>query len=249
MGIYFSFSYFTFLCFLQAPPVSSQTSSQVDKWEKVAAPAEDRPSEQNKPTTRGPQTVPSSPLTESSGGERKGGLGLFEETDGVGSKQTKLLEAANHADGVLSGDSPPLPVKKDEKATRNTFSLFDDGEEEESDWNKPIFTSRKPNAKNTFKVCVDVFGGGGGLVCLAVWVMFSPRVSPQRSKRKPRAQGCSRTRSCCSARRSRRTTTQMWTSSPPQGKPQSVDSIFVRVYRLCLCLLQQSQQTPCLFPF
>lgn len=155
-----SCSYFTLLYFVQTPPVSSQTSSHVDKWEKVAAPAKDKPSEQNKPTTKGPETGPSSPLTESEESKKKsaGGVSLFEGIDVVSSKQTKLLDAANDADGFLSRDSPPLTVKKEEKATRNIFSLFDEEEEDESDWNKPIFTSSKPNTKNTLKVCEDVFG-------------------------------------------------------------------------------------------
>lgn len=152
------------LYFGQTLPVSSQKSSSVDKWEKVAAPAEDKPLEQNKPTTKGPKTVPSSPLTESGESTKKatGGVSLFEGIDVVGSKQKKLLDAANNA-GFLSGDNQPLTVKKEEKATKNTFSLFDEEEEDESDWNKPIFTSSKPNSKNTLKVCEDVW-----VVCIVV---------------------------------------------------------------------------------
>lgn len=160
----------------------------------------------------------------------------------MGSKQTKLLDAANDADGFLSIDSPPLTVKKEEKATKTTFSLFDDNEEDESDWNKPIFTSSKANAKNTLKVCEDVFWLFTlvwSLLCLSGWVMFSACVSLQTSKHRPKARGCFRTRSSCSVRRSRRTTTQTLTSLPPQGKPPSVDSIFVSIYLLCL-----HQQSP-----
>lgn len=236
----FSCPYLTVLYFVQTPPVSSQTSSRVEKWEKNAAPADDKPLEQNKPTTKGPETVSSSPLTESGESKKKaaGGVSLFEGTDIVGSKQTKLLDAANDADGFLSRDSPPLTVKKEEKAPRNTFSLFDDEEEEdESDWNKPIFTSSKPTAKNTLKVCEDVFGLFAlvwSSLCLAGCVMFLTRVSLQRSHHRPKARGCFRTRSSCSVRRSRRTTTQMLTSLPPQGKPQSGDSRFVSIYLLCL---------------
>uniref|UniRef100_H3CTE0 FAM21/CAPZIP domain-containing protein n=1 Tax=Tetraodon nigroviridis TaxID=99883 RepID=H3CTE0_TETNG len=107
----------------------------------------------NKPTTKRPEAVPSSLLTKSGESKQKaaGGVSLSEGTDVVGSKQTKLLDAANDADGFLSIDSPPLTVKKEEKATKTTFSLFDDNEEDESDWNKPIFTSSKANAKNTLK--------------------------------------------------------------------------------------------------
>lgn len=183
--------------------------------------------------------VPSSPLTESSESKQKaaGGASLFEGIDVVGSKQTKLLDAADDADGLLSRDSPPLTVKKEEKATKNTFSLFNDDEEDESDWNKPIFTSSKPNSKNTFKVCQNVLGLFAlvwSLLCLSVCVMFSTRVSLQRSNHRPKARGCFRMRSSCSVRHSRRTTTQMLTFLPPQGKPQSVHSIFVPIYLLCL---------------
>lgn len=234
----FSCSDVTFLYFVQTPPVSSQTSTRGDKWEKVAAPAEDKPLEQDKPTKR-PETLVSSLLTESGASKQKaaGSVRLFEETDGVGSKQTKLLDAANVVDGFLPGDSPQLTVKKEEKATKSSFSLFDDDQEDESDWNKPIFTSSKANAKNTLKVCEDELGLFvlvWSLLCLSGWVMFSSCVSLQRSKHRPEAQGCFRTRSSCSVRRSRRTTTQMLTSLPPQGKPQSVDAIFVSIYLLCL---------------
>lgn len=104
-------------------------------------------------------------MTESGESTKKatGGASLIEGIDVVGSKQKKLLDAANDADGFLSRDSPPLTVKKEEKATKNTFSLFDEEEEDESDWNKPIFTSSKPNSKNTFKVCEDVW-----VVCIVV---------------------------------------------------------------------------------
>lgn len=231
-----TFPVLTFLYLVQIPPVSSQTSSRVDKMEKCAAPVEDKPLEQYKPTPKGPEMVPSSSLSESGESKKKAadGFSLFEGIDVVSSKQTKLLDAANDVDGFLPRDSPPLTVKKEGKALRNTFSLFDDDEEDESDWNKPIFTSSKPNTENTLKVGEDVFEFVAlwSLCCLSSCVMFSTRVRLQRSNHRPKARGCFRTRSSCSVRHSRRTTTQMLISLPPQGKPQSVDSIFVSVYLL-----------------
>lgn len=137
--------------------MSSQTSSPVDKSETIAAswaPAEDRPSEHNKPTTKSPKTVPSSPLSESGGSKKKpvGGVSLFGGIDVVGSKQTKLLDEVDDDDGFLSRDSPPLT----DKVTRNTFSLFDDDKEDESDWNEPKFTPSKPNTNTALKVCEDL---------------------------------------------------------------------------------------------
>lgn len=155
-------SFFTLLVFVQTPAVSSQTSSLVDKSEKMAAswaPEEKRPSEYNEPTTKSPKTVPSSPLTESGGSKKKpvGGVSLFGGIDVVGSKQTKLLDEVDDAGGFLCRESPPPNVKKEDKVTRNTFSLFDDDEEDESDWNEPKFTPSKPNTKTTVKVCEELF--------------------------------------------------------------------------------------------
>ncbi|TWW78896.1 WASH complex subunit 2C [Takifugu flavidus] len=135
---------------------AAHTSSPVDKSEKTAAswaPEEERLSEHNEPTTKSAKTVPSSPLSESGGSKKKpvGGVSLFGGIDVVGSKQTKLLDEVDDGDGFLGRDSPPLNVKKEDKFTRNTFSLFDDDEEDESDWNEPKFTPSKPNTKTTVK--------------------------------------------------------------------------------------------------
>lgn len=159
--MHFFCSFFTLLYFIQTPAVFFQTSSSVDKSEKKAAswaPAEDRPSEQNKPTTKSPKTVPSSLLTESSGSKKKpvGGVSLFGGIDINGGKQTKLSDEVEDGDGFLYRDNPPLNVKKEDKVTRNTFSLFEDDEDDESDWNEPKFTPSKPIAKQTLKVCEDV---------------------------------------------------------------------------------------------
>lgn len=164
-------SLFSLLDFVQTPAVSSQTSSLVDKSEKIAAswaPEEERPSEHNKPTTKSPKTVPSSPLTESGGSKKKpvGGVSLFGGIDVVGSKQTKLLDEVDDGDGFLSRDSPPLNLKKEDKVTRNTFSLFDDDEEDESEWNEPKFTPSKPDTKTTVKVCEDLFILSASVWCL-----------------------------------------------------------------------------------
>lgn len=85
-----------------------------------------------------------------------GGVSLFGGIDVIGSKQTQLSEEVDDGDGFLYRDNPPLNVKKEDKVTRNTFSLFDDDEEDESDWNEPKFTPSKPIAKQTLKVCEDV---------------------------------------------------------------------------------------------
>lgn len=165
-------SFFTLLNFVQSPAVSSQTSSLVDKSEKTVAslaPEEERPSEHNEPTTKSVKTVPSSPLSESGGSKKKpvGGVSLFGGIDVVGSKQTKLLDEVDDGDGFFCRDSPPPNVKKEDKVTRNTFSLFDDDEEDESDWSEPTFTPSKPNTKTTVKVGEDPLS-----LSASVWRLF-----------------------------------------------------------------------------
>lgn len=188
--------------------------------------AEAKPSEQGKPAA--PETKPSAPSPESSDSKKKpaGAVSLFGGIDVLSSKKVKS-PLDEDDDDFLSKSSPPPNIKKEEKVKKSIVSLFDDEEEEdESDWSEPIITHSKPTAKNTLKVGRTTswsrFGGLlslGTITCLWALCFFS---SLQRSDHRPRAQACFRTRSCCSVRRSRRTTTQMWTSLPPQGKLQSV---------------------------
>lgn len=139
--------------------MESQSFSQLEKSEEVDASitsAEDKPSEQKKPVTKTPETSPPSLLSESSESKKKlaGAVNLFGGIDVLASKQTKSLDDVDSDDSFLSRESPPPIVKKEEKAKKITVSLFDadDDEEDESDWNEPIFS--KPMARNTIKVCI-----------------------------------------------------------------------------------------------
>lgn len=118
-------------------------------------PAEDKPSEQRKPAAKTPETIPSSPVPESIASKKKpaGAVSLFGGIDVLASKQTKSpLDEANSDDNFLPKDSPPPLVKKEEKVKKNTVSLFDEDEEDESDWNEPIFMPSKSTTGNTLKV-------------------------------------------------------------------------------------------------
>lgn len=144
--------------FLQTPAVDSQPPSLLEKSEEVAISrraAEEKPSEQEKPAVKTPETLPSSPESSESKKKPAGAVSLFGGIDIPASKQTKSpLDEADDDDSFLSKDSPPPNVKKEEKVKTNAVSLFDDEEEDESDWNDPIFTPSKPTARNTLKVCM-----------------------------------------------------------------------------------------------
>lgn len=129
-------------------------SSPLEKSQEVAVSrttAEDKPSEQERPSAKAAETLSSSPLPES---KRKpaGAVSLFGGINVLDSKQTKsLLDEDDNDNSFLSKDNPPpLNVKeekKEEKVKTNTVSLFDDEEEDESDWNDPIFTPSKSTAR------------------------------------------------------------------------------------------------------
>lgn len=146
-------------CLPQTPDVASL----LEKSEEVAVArttAEDKSSEQEKLSAKTPEMLPtlSSPSPENSESKKKpvGAVSLFGGINVLANKQTKSpLDEDDNDNSFLSKDSPPPNIKKmestEEKAKTNTVSLFDDGEEDESDWNDPIFTPSKSTVK---KVCV-----------------------------------------------------------------------------------------------
>ncbi|XP_031161258.1 WASH complex subunit 2 isoform X1 [Sander lucioperca] len=148
---------------VKKPAVASQLSSLLEKSEEVVVSrtraAEDEPSEQEKPAAKSPELLPSATSTQISAGKKKpaGAVNLFGGINVLASKQTKSpLDEVDNDDSFLSEDSPPPSVKKkeekrEEKVKTNAVSLFDDEEEDESDWNEPIFTPSKPTASNTLK--------------------------------------------------------------------------------------------------
>lgn len=148
----------------KTPALASQSSSPIEKSEEVEVSrtaGEDKPSEQEKSVAKTPEPLPSSPSPESSESKKKsaGAIGLFGSINALASKKAKSpLDEVDNDDGFLSKESPPPNVKKEErreeKVKTNAVSLFDEEEEDESDWNDPIFAPSKPTARNTLKVCV-----------------------------------------------------------------------------------------------
>uniref|UniRef100_UPI0037E78F96 WASH complex subunit 2 isoform X2 n=1 Tax=Semicossyphus pulcher TaxID=241346 RepID=UPI0037E78F96 len=143
----------------KTPAVASQPSSLIKKSEEdaVSSKATEKPTERGKPAGDTPELLPSSsPSPESSERKKKpaGAVSLFGGINVLSSKETKSpLDEDDPDDGFLSKDSTPPTVKKEEKKEEkvktNTVSLFDNEEEDDSDWNDPIFTPSKPTAKNT----------------------------------------------------------------------------------------------------
>ncbi|XP_054456135.1 WASH complex subunit 2 isoform X2 [Anoplopoma fimbria] len=141
----------------KTPAVSSQSSSPLEESEEavVSRPAaQDKPSEQEKPAAETPEALPSAPSSEISESKKKpaGAVSLFGGINVLANKQTKSpLDEVDDDDSFLSKDGPPPNVKKEEKVKTNAVSLFDDEEEDESDWTEPIITPSKPTAINTLK--------------------------------------------------------------------------------------------------
>lgn len=143
----------------KTPAVASQSSSLLEKSEEVVVSrtaAEDKPSEQEKPAAKTPEPITSAPSPEIGKNKKKpaGAVSLFGGIDILAHKQTKSpLDEVDNDDSYVSKESPPPNVKKEEKKEEkvktNAVSLFDAEEEDESDWNEPIFTPSKPTASNT----------------------------------------------------------------------------------------------------
>ncbi|XP_039995270.1 WASH complex subunit 2A isoform X2 [Xiphias gladius] len=143
------------------PAVASQSSSPLEKSEEFAVSrtaTEDKPSQRESPAAKTPEPLPSSGLPEISESKKKpaGAVSLFGGINVLDGKQTKSpLDEEDNDDDFLSKDSPQPNVKKEdkkeEKVKTNTVSLFEDEEEDESDWTDPIFTPSKTTGKNTLK--------------------------------------------------------------------------------------------------
>ncbi|KAL6101862.1 washc2c [Pungitius sinensis] len=138
------------------PSAASQSSSLLEESGEVVVSktaAQQKPSQQ-----KTPEPLPSAPSSEIGESKKKpaGAVSLFGGIDVLGIRQTKTpLDDVENRGGPLSKDGPPLNVKKDEKVKTNAVSLFDDEEEDESDWNEPIFTPSKPASSNTQKLAED----------------------------------------------------------------------------------------------
>ncbi|TNN75259.1 WASH complex subunit FAM21 [Liparis tanakae] len=141
----------------QTPAAASQSSSPLEESEEVIVSrttAQDQPSGKEEEPAAGTPEPPSAPSSGISQSKKKpaGAVSLFGGIDILANKRTKSpLAEVDNDDSFLSKDSPPPNVKREEKVKINTVSLFDDEEEDESDWNEPIFTPSKPPARDTLK--------------------------------------------------------------------------------------------------
>ncbi|XP_041866716.1 WASH complex subunit 2 isoform X2 [Melanotaenia boesemani] len=141
----------------KTPVVSSQSSSLSEVAASSTA-AKDKPPEQQKPAETKPELLPTLPSHESADSKKKpaGAVSLFGGIDVLANKQPKsTLNETDNDDIFLSKESPPPIVKretkKEEKGKTNAVSLFDEDEDDESDWHDPIITSSKPTARKTLK--------------------------------------------------------------------------------------------------
>ncbi|XP_047208120.1 WASH complex subunit 2 isoform X3 [Girardinichthys multiradiatus] len=142
-----------------ATPQSSPRSEEVPVFE---APAEDKPQVQPKPAEKKPESLPTLPSQNTTEIRKKpaGAVSLFGGIDVLSSKQTKgPLDYEDQDDIFLSKGSPPpmfsTEEKKEEKGQTKTVSLFDEDEEDESEWNDPIFMASKSMGGKATKPAED----------------------------------------------------------------------------------------------
>ncbi|CAN9499800.1 unnamed protein product [Ophioblennius macclurei] len=140
----------------KTPDVTAQSNSLPQKSVEITASGTtpgDKSSEREKPASDPPDVSPKLQAPESSESKKKpaGAVSLFGGINVLASKQTKSpLDDVDQEDIFSSKEGPPPFVE--EKVKTNAVSLFDDEEEDESDWNDPIFTPSKPTAAKTQKV-------------------------------------------------------------------------------------------------
>lgn len=140
------------------PVATLQSSSKPEQVLVSETPAKDKPPVQPKPAEKKPEALPSPESTEI----RKkpaGAVSLFGGIDVLSSKQTKgPLDDEDQDDLFLSKGTPPpmfrTDEKKEDKGKTKTVSLFDEDDEDESEWNVPIFSASKPTAGKTPEVCL-----------------------------------------------------------------------------------------------
>ncbi|KAM4599744.1 WASH complex subunit 2 isoform 4-T4 [Fundulus diaphanus] len=147
----------------KTPVASSQSPLKSEEVLVFESPAKDKPQVQPKPAEKKPDPLPTLPSQESAEIRKKpaGAVSLFGGIDVLSSKQQTKgpLDDDDQDDIFLSKGSPPpmfnTEEKKEEKGKTKTVSLFDEDEEDESDWKDPIFTASKPTAGKTAKPAED----------------------------------------------------------------------------------------------
>lgn len=141
-------------------PVSPSHSSS--KSEQVPVPeTPSRDKVQSNLAEKEPEPLPPLPPHQSSEIRKKpaGAVSLFGGIDVLSSKQAKgPLDDEDQDDLFLSKGSPPpmfgAEEKKEDKGKTKTVSLFDEDDEDESEWSDPIFSASKATAGKTPKVCL-----------------------------------------------------------------------------------------------
>ncbi|XP_013888877.1 WASH complex subunit FAM21 isoform X2 [Austrofundulus limnaeus] len=135
---------------VKTPVGPAEPSPQPGEVAASASAAKEETQVQQKPAAKSPEQLPTLPSQESAASRKKpaGAVSLFGGIDVLNSKQTKTpLDGTEHDDVFLSKESPP-PLRKEEKkeakAKTKTVSLFDDDEEEGSDWSDPIPVPSEP---------------------------------------------------------------------------------------------------------
>ncbi|XP_061601201.1 WASH complex subunit 2 isoform X3 [Cololabis saira] len=128
--------------------VTSQTTAPSEEIAVSTTAAKDKPP---KPSEKPSEAM--LPSQESTENKKKpaGAVSLFGGINVLANKQTKSpLDEVDSDDIFLSKDTSPPNVnreeKKEDKGKAVTVSLFDEEEEDESDWKDPIFTPSKPTA-------------------------------------------------------------------------------------------------------
>ncbi|KAM9804220.1 WASH complex subunit 2C [Neosynchiropus ocellatus] len=143
-----------------SPAVPAKTSdlSTLPKSEVVKAPtpaAEEKTHKERSVAAKEPESPDSSQDTSQSKKKPVGAVSLFGGIDILAKKNTQSPLAGDDDDSFLSKETPPADVKKEEKPKTNALSLFDNEEEDDSDWNDSIFKSSKPAAKDIVKPAVE----------------------------------------------------------------------------------------------
>ncbi|XP_054885666.1 WASH complex subunit 2C isoform X2 [Poeciliopsis prolifica] len=134
------------------PVATSRSSSKPEQVLVSETPAKDTPPVQPKSAENKPEALPS-PESAEIRKKPAGAVSLFGGIDVLSSKQTKGPLEDDQDDLFLSKGTPPpmfrTDEKKEDKGKTKAVSLFDEDDEDESEWNVPIFSASKPTAGKT----------------------------------------------------------------------------------------------------
>ncbi|XP_053731690.1 WASH complex subunit 2 isoform X1 [Synchiropus splendidus] len=141
-----------------AVPAKSSDLCTLPKSEVGKAPApapEEKTHEERNVATKKPESPDLSQDTSQSKKKPVGAVSLFGGIDILAKKKNQSPLDGDDDDDFLSKETPPADVKKEDKPKTNALSLFDNEEEDDSDWNDSIFKSSKPAARDIVKPAVE----------------------------------------------------------------------------------------------